>query len=342
MLKEIDWRYVIVDEAQQIKNPLSATARAAKRLEVRPASRAQRDAHREPPQRDLVDLRLRRARVCSVRSTSSKSATRARSTRATRAPPSACARRSTPSSFAARRPRSRATSRRRSRPTSSASSRASRRPSTRRCSRRCARRSWARSSARDSRGARSRSSPGSRACVRRRAIRASSGLPREFGDEDSGKLVALRDLVETSIEGGHRVLVFSQFVSMLQIVKRAMDEDGVKYEYLDGSTKDRQGARRELPARRRAAGLPHLAQGRRQRLEPDGGGYGHPLRPVVEPRGRRPGDRSRAPHRPDARSSRRTASSPRARSRRRSSSSPRRSASSSAPSSPKTSAARRS
>ena len=66
------------------------------------------------------------------------------------------------------------------------------------------------------------------------------GLPREFGDEDSGKLVALRDLVETSIEGGHRVLVFSQFVSMLQIVKRAMDEDGVKYEYLDGSTKDRQ------------------------------------------------------------------------------------------------------
>ena len=66
------------------------------------------------------------------------------------------------------------------------------------------------------------------------------GLPREFGDEDSGKLVALRDLVQTCIEGGHRVLVFSQFVSMLQIVKRAMDEDGVKYEYLDGSTKDRQ------------------------------------------------------------------------------------------------------
>jgi superfamily II DNA or RNA helicase len=66
------------------------------------------------------------------------------------------------------------------------------------------------------------------------------GLPREFGDDDSGKLVALRDLVETCIEGGHRVLVFSQFVSMLTIIKRAMDEDGVAYEYLDGSTKDRQ------------------------------------------------------------------------------------------------------
>jgi superfamily II DNA or RNA helicase len=66
------------------------------------------------------------------------------------------------------------------------------------------------------------------------------GLPREFGDEDSGKLVALRDLIQTSIAGGHKVLVFSQFVSMLQIIKRAMDDDGVRYTYLDGSTKDRQ------------------------------------------------------------------------------------------------------
>ncbi|HVJ90817.1 MAG TPA: DEAD/DEAH box helicase, partial [Labilithrix sp.] len=66
------------------------------------------------------------------------------------------------------------------------------------------------------------------------------GLPREFGDVDSGKLVALRELIQTSIEGGHRVLVFSQFVSMLTIIRRAMEEDGVAYEYLDGSTKDRQ------------------------------------------------------------------------------------------------------
>jgi superfamily II DNA or RNA helicase len=66
------------------------------------------------------------------------------------------------------------------------------------------------------------------------------GLPRDFGDEDSGKLMALRDLIQTSIAGGHRVLVFSQFVTMLTIIRRAMEEDGVKYEYLDGSTKDRQ------------------------------------------------------------------------------------------------------
>jgi SNF2 family DNA or RNA helicase len=65
------------------------------------------------------------------------------------------------------------------------------------------------------------------------------GLPRDFSDEDSGKLAALRDLIQTCIAGGHRVLVFSQFVSMLTIIRRAMTEDGVAYEYLDGSTKDR-------------------------------------------------------------------------------------------------------
>ena len=132
------------------------------------------------------------------------------------------------------------------------------------------------------------------------------GLPREFGDEDSGKLVALRELVQTCIEGGHRVLVFSQFVSMLQIIKRAMDEDGVKYEYLDGSTKDRQGAVENFQRRGRAARLPHLAQGGRQRSEPDGGRHRHPLRPVVEPRGRGSGDRPRPSHRADAGSSRPT------------------------------------
>ncbi|APR79422.1 Helicase, SNF2/RAD54 family protein [Minicystis rosea] len=65
------------------------------------------------------------------------------------------------------------------------------------------------------------------------------GLPRDFTDEDSGKLVALRELVQEAVEGGHKVLVFSQFVMMLKLIEKAMKEDGVPYEYLDGSTKDR-------------------------------------------------------------------------------------------------------
>jgi SNF2 family DNA or RNA helicase len=65
------------------------------------------------------------------------------------------------------------------------------------------------------------------------------GLPREFSHEDSGKLSALRELVDEVESGGHKVLIFSQFVSMLKLVREALDEDKIRYEYLDGSTMDR-------------------------------------------------------------------------------------------------------
>lgn len=66
------------------------------------------------------------------------------------------------------------------------------------------------------------------------------GLPREFSHDDSGKLSALRELIDEAESGGHKVLIFSQFVSMLKLVREALDEDKIKYEYLDGSTTDRQ------------------------------------------------------------------------------------------------------
>ncbi|HEY3499811.1 MAG TPA: DEAD/DEAH box helicase [Polyangiaceae bacterium] len=65
------------------------------------------------------------------------------------------------------------------------------------------------------------------------------GLPREFSHDDSGKLSALRELVDEVESGGHKVLIFSQFVSMLKLVAQALDEDKIRYEYLDGSTTDR-------------------------------------------------------------------------------------------------------
>jgi superfamily II DNA or RNA helicase len=65
------------------------------------------------------------------------------------------------------------------------------------------------------------------------------GLPKDLKPEDSGKLAALRELVDEVAEGGHKVLIFSQFVSMLKLIATALDEDKIKYEYLDGSTTDR-------------------------------------------------------------------------------------------------------
>lgn len=68
------------------------------------------------------------------------------------------------------------------------------------------------------------------------------GLPRPYSHDDSAKLGALRELVEEAQSGGHKVLIFSQFVSMLKLIREALTEDKVKYEYLDGSTKDRDSA----------------------------------------------------------------------------------------------------
>ena len=55
----------------------------------------------------------------------------------------------------------------------------------------------------------------------------------------SGKLEMFGELLEEVIDGGHRVLVFSQFVSMLTLLKERLDEEKIEYCYLDGSTMDR-------------------------------------------------------------------------------------------------------
>jgi superfamily II DNA or RNA helicase len=55
----------------------------------------------------------------------------------------------------------------------------------------------------------------------------------------SGKLDLLLELLEEAIDGGHRVLVFSQFVSMLNLIRQELDNLDIRYCYLDGSTKDR-------------------------------------------------------------------------------------------------------
>ena len=56
----------------------------------------------------------------------------------------------------------------------------------------------------------------------------------------SGKIELLWELLEESIDGGHRVLVFSQFVAMLKLISAQLEEQGTPYCYLDGGTKDRE------------------------------------------------------------------------------------------------------
>jgi len=58
--------------------------------------------------------------------------------------------------------------------------------------------------------------------------------------EDSAKLDLLLPQLVELFEEGHKVLVFSQFTSFLAILRRRLDKEKIEYEYLDGSTSDRQ------------------------------------------------------------------------------------------------------
>jgi superfamily II DNA or RNA helicase len=57
--------------------------------------------------------------------------------------------------------------------------------------------------------------------------------------EDSAKLDVLVPQIQELIAEGHKALVFSQFTSMLAIVREHLDSQHVAYEYLDGQTRDR-------------------------------------------------------------------------------------------------------
>lgn len=64
--------------------------------------------------------------------------------------------------------------------------------------------------------------------------------------DTSGKFQALIEMVEEIVSENHKVLIFSQFVQMLQIIKRYLDGNSIPYSYLDGSTKDREAPVREF------------------------------------------------------------------------------------------------
>ena len=63
--------------------------------------------------------------------------------------------------------------------------------------------------------------------------------PKRNGDP-SAKLEALLAQLREVLDEGHKALVFSQFTSLLKIVRERLNESGIVYEYLDGATRDRQ------------------------------------------------------------------------------------------------------
>lgn len=54
---------------------------------------------------------------------------------------------------------------------------------------------------------------------------------------ESGKLNLLMEQLPGILENGHRVLIFSQFTTMLSIIGACLEKEGVSYFYLEGATK---------------------------------------------------------------------------------------------------------
>ncbi|MFD2999898.1 DEAD/DEAH box helicase [Pontibacter toksunensis] len=57
---------------------------------------------------------------------------------------------------------------------------------------------------------------------------------------ESGKLKEVLRMTKSVVGEGHKVLIFSQFVKHLEIIRKVLDERKVTYAYLDGNTKNRQ------------------------------------------------------------------------------------------------------
>lgn len=66
-------------------------------------------------------------------------------------------------------------------------------------------------------------------------------LPDNQGkDMEACKLELLKELVLENIDSNQKMLIFSQFTSLLSIIKKWLDKEKITYEYLDGATKNRQ------------------------------------------------------------------------------------------------------
>ena len=71
-----------------------------------------------------------------------------------------------------------------------------------------------------------------RACCHPRLVRETGASTTA----SSAKLEAFGELLEELLENRHKALVFSQFVDHLEVVRKYLDDQGVAYQYLDGST----------------------------------------------------------------------------------------------------------
>lgn len=76
-----------------------------------------------------------------------------------------------------------------------------------------------------------------------RQICLDPSIVMENYDGGSAKINALQETLNECIEEGHKILVFSQFTSVLKNVRNIFMHNGISYKYLDGSTTSKERAK---------------------------------------------------------------------------------------------------
>ena len=72
--------------------------------------------------------------------------------------------------------------------------------------------------------------------TRLRQICCDPSLCIEDYSGSSAKLEGCMELIRSALDGGHRILLFSQFVSMLEIIQEQLEKEGIDYFIITGST----------------------------------------------------------------------------------------------------------
>jgi superfamily II DNA or RNA helicase len=75
--------------------------------------------------------------------------------------------------------------------------------------------------------------------IKLRQIANHPSMIDEQYEGDSGKFENVVHTLSNVLDGGHKVLIFSQFVKQLNIYRSYFEEHGIAYSYLDGSTQNR-------------------------------------------------------------------------------------------------------
>jgi SNF2 family DNA or RNA helicase len=75
--------------------------------------------------------------------------------------------------------------------------------------------------------------------IKLRQIANHPSMIDENYEGDSGKFESVTHTLMNVLDGGHKVLIFSQFVKQLTIYRQHFEKEHIPYTYLDGSTQNR-------------------------------------------------------------------------------------------------------